>query len=1274
MHHPRGVLPPTLSLVVAFLLAAGSVLTVPAVQARASINQRDAAPSAAGPGHSMPSADQVGGDAVDPQQGPHEHDIGGHADPFRGPTPAEVWATGMKTVAGRCAGAFVSDPGPGLPPGLSAALGGEACTHGGDYLATPASQGVAPHLDPGYVAPGIPCYASGSRVHVFYGYLSGGTNRAVAMDARLRESIARLDDIFAVAAASTGAIRHVRWLMDGGCNLVITPVTLSSSLINGTSPGPIRANLISRGLMSSAEKGLIFTDDPSSPGNLCGIAEWQVDESTSASNKNNSGAMLARVFKDCWAPTGAIDLAAEVGAHELSHTLGAVGNTAPNSSYRTGGQAHCTDGIDLMCYDDGGGTPRAVCDDVFPPMLDCNKDDYFNPNPPSGSYLATHWNTASNKFLATTAPGSWEVPPRPSANLTSPATSVVAGTFTATATATAPSGGATIVGVEFWLGDELQSTDTTAPYSATISTLPEDGGFPNGQVLELAAVAIDSEGRTGPSVVSVTIGNPKVRLTTPSAWAVLPSSSVAWSAAASAGPGRTVSKVELLDGASVIATDSSSPYGGTVSLDVGSHDLRARVTDSGGVVRYSPTRTVDRRSSGPQVSLISPGLYEYAAFATGQVQHLAATAVADPGRTVTSVVFKANGSVVGSDSSAPYEVSWTPSVASNYDITAEATDSTAAVGVSEVSSISVTDLPGTSVTITSPADQASVSGSVGVSVSFTLPAGTWVVNSLDIQVDGSSYATLYPASGVRSGSTTVNLAGLVGRHVLRAVLDAYDANTFDYRFVASAGTILALPGSIGIVSPAAGATLIGDVTIKGSATGTSASSLDAYFGSDLYLGYLPGPGFSDTLDTTQFEDGTTTLRLSDSSGSLSSAPITVTLKNASAAISTPAANAVITDPVTFAATASSDAGAYVEQVRFLVDGVDVGGDWSAPYQLPDGLHAVANGPHTVRADAILTDGRTLSSTTRSITLKAGLVTRLAGGDRYATAAAISAASFAPGVAVAYVATGLSFPDALAGAAVAGRDGAPVLLVPGTSIPASIATELTRLQPGRIVVLGGTGVVSDAVMSALGAFTTGPVTRLAGASRYATAAAISAASFAPGVAVAYVATGLSFPDALAGAAAAGRDGAPVLLVPGTSIPEAIAAELDRLQPGRIVVLGGTGVVSDAVKSALAAFTTGTVTRLAGANRYATAAAISAASFSTNAAVAYVATGLSFPDALAGAAVAGRDGGPVLLVPGTSIPTDIATELTRLKPARIVVLGGTGVVSNTVKTSLVAYAAT
>ncbi|MEK6720090.1 MAG: cell wall-binding repeat-containing protein [Chloroflexota bacterium] len=303
----------------------------------------------------------------------------------------------------------------------------------------------------------------------------------------------------------------------------------------------------------------------------------------------------------------------------------------------------------------------------------------------------------------------------------------------------------------------------------------------------------------------------------------------------------------------------------------------------------------------------------------------------------------------------------------------------------------------------------------------------------------------------------------------------------------------------------------------------------------------------------------------------------------------------------------------------------------------------------------------------------GTVTRISGADRYHTAAAISAASFAPGVPVAYVATGTNFPDALAGAVVAAIGTGPMLLVPSGSIPPVVAAELTRLAPGRIVVLGGPSVVSDGVAAALAGYTGGGVTRISGADRYQTAAAVSAATFAPGVPVAYIATGLKFPDALAGAVVAAITPGPMLLVPGASIPPAVAAELTRLAPGRIVLLGGPSVISSEVEGALAGYTGGGVTRLAGANRYDTSAAISAASFAQGIPVVYVATGMKFPDALAGAVVAAMGPGPMLLIPGGSIPPAVAAELARLAPGRIVILGGLSVVSGSVEAALAGYLA-
>jgi uncharacterized protein YkwD len=103
-----------------------------------------------------------------------------------------------------------------------------------------------------------------------------------------------------------------------------------------------------------------------------------------------------------------------------------------------------------------------------------------------------------------------------------------------------------------------------------------------------------------------------------------------------------------------------------------------------------------------------------------------------------------------------------------------------------------------------------------------------------------------------------------------------------------------------------------------------------------------------------------------------------------------------------------------------------------------------------------------------------LVTRVAGANRFATAAALSATMFAPGVAVAYIAYAYNYPDALAGAAASGALAGPVLLAAqaGPLDPAT-AAELVRLRPQRIIVLGGGGVIGEAVAWQLAGYATGP---------------------------------------------------------------------------------------------------------------------------------------------------------------------------------------------------------
>lgn len=93
------------------------------------------------------------------------------------------------------------------------------------------------------------------------------------------------------------------------------------------------------------------------------------------------------------------------------------------------------------------------------------------------------------------------------------------------------------------------------------------------------------------------------------------------------------------------------------------------------------------------------------------------------------------------------------------------------------------------------------------------------------------------------------------------------------------------------------------------------------------------------------------------------------------------------------------------------------------------------------------------------------------------------------------------------------------------------------------------------------------------------------------------------------------------------------------------------------------------RLAGADRFATAVAVSQKAFPTaGVPVVYLASGESYYDALSAAPAAAVQGGPLLLTMRASLPASTLNELVRLKPARVVVVGGTSAVSAAVASAV------
>lgn len=286
--------------------------------------------------------------------------------------------------------------------------------------------------------------------------------------------------------------------------------------------------------------------------------------------------------------------------------------------------------------------------------------------------------------------------------------------------------------------------------------------------------------------------------------------------------------------------------------------------------------------------------------------------------------------------------------------------------------------------------------------------------------------------------------------------------------------------------------------------------------------------------------------------------------------------------------------------------------------------------------------------------------RLAGADRFATAAAVARYAHPGGARIVFLAAGGDYPDALAAGPAAHASGAPILLTGRDALPAATATELARLHPDRVYVLGGPGVISDRTgFQAQAVGKAADVYRVVGKDRYATAARITEV-FPAKQSTVYVASGQGFADALAGGVAAAKAGGSVLLTGATTLPEVTKSRLSQLAPRSVVVLGGPGAISEPTLRAIRSAAPGAnVTRVAGADRYETARQVAARFWPEGSPSVFVASGSSFPDALSGVPAAASADAPILLSSASCTPAPTATGKRSLKATSTITLGGTAV---------------
>lgn len=296
--------------------------------------------------------------------------------------------------------------------------------------------------------------------------------------------------------------------------------------------------------------------------------------------------------------------------------------------------------------------------------------------------------------------------------------------------------------------------------------------------------------------------------------------------------------------------------------------------------------------------------------------------------------------------------------------------------------------------------------------------------------------------------------------------------------------------------------------------------------------------------------------------------------------------------------------------------------------------------------------------------------RFAGQDRFDTARLIAADAVFAGADTVVIARADDFADALAGALVAGVDGAPLLLSDTDDLPDPTVQAINRIGPIRAVILGGPAAISAGVERRLAAFdSVTTVERIAGADRFDTARRIAervagtprlplpvgtpaglgqAPDFGGGQqprVTAVLATGRNFPDALASGPLSAGGRFPILLTEPDGLPPATAEALgsEALGIEQVLVVGGPGAVSPDVVTAVRDLGL-PVERVSGDTRTRTAERVAEFTRTVLYPQTYVAdtvalaNGRNFPDALALGPLAARRGGPLVI---TDTPTQLST---------------------------------
>ena len=264
-----------------------------------------------------------------------------------------------------------------------------------------------------------------------------------------------------------------------------------------------------------------------------------------------------------------------------------------------------------------------------------------------------------------------------------------------------------------------------------------------------------------------------------------------------------------------------------------------------------------------------------------------------------------------------------------------------------------------------------------------------------------------------------------------------------------------------------------------------------------------------------------------------------------------------------------------------------------------------------------------------------------------------------------IATGKAAPDALSAGPLAAALGAPLVLSNGPFVEPGTVAEIQARGIRDVRLVGGQVAFDPATLGALQARGV-QVSRIYGMNRYGTAAAVAAQTIAEwnqrGITQTpiLIADGLSFPDALSAGAGAAFIYGVVVLNAGASLPPETAEfiQAHHTQSGASIFPIGGPAVRAWNQAGLAGYKSQPIQ---GLDRYQTAQFVAQA-FAPGASSAVIASGVNFPDGLAGAALAAHRNACLLLTHPGYLSAPTAARFAQLpNRASSVVIGGPGAVS-------------